>query len=601
MIGQVIGNYRIVSELGKGGMGVVYRAAHTQLGRPVALKMLLPQLSNDPGIVQRFFNEARAASAIDHPGIVEVYDFGTHTDGRAFIVMALLKGESLEHRLKRIGMAPLEGASVVAQVVGALAAAHAGGIVHRDLKPDNIFLVPNELMPGGIQAKLLDFGIAKLADEQGAGLKTQTGALIGTPAYMSPEQCMGKSDLDHRTDLYAIGCILFHILCGRPPFVSEHGTGMMIAAHLRDTPPDPRSLNPQVPDDLARITLRLLEKDPAARFQSAAELRATLIAAGAAAPTVPPAPVGLATAPGSMFPQQPRFSGPEAYQATTAPTTGRGLPPNSASGTSTTASDSAGQVVTRGGGRGGGRGAWLVVGALLLALTGLGVAVSVTRGGDDPKPGPIASGPVTPTTPATPTTPLTSNTVVTPTTPMPLPEPGKPSEPTEPVVPAANLAACPPGQTRTDDTRDHCCWPTQAWSSAKDKCVGKPVCPKGFKAHGEQCEEIVLEAPIDPNAPTPLARQNFAVSSHQLSRGDKITVQFVEPLRAANGERFWITVAGASTADSTWGAWKYVPDAAKSIVLDVPGPPGDYEVRLHANYPKRSNNVVHRVAITLNP
>ena len=152
MIGQVIGNYRIVSELGKGGMGMVYRAEHTQLGRQAALKMLLPQLSSDPSIVQRFFNEARAASAIDHPGIVEVYDYGTHTDGAAYIVMALLKGESLENRLHRGPLPPLEGASILAQVLGALAAAHQRGIIHRDLKPDNIFLTPNELMPGGIRS-----------------------------------------------------------------------------------------------------------------------------------------------------------------------------------------------------------------------------------------------------------------------------------------------------------------------------------------------------------------------------------------------------------------------------------------------------------------
>src|SRR5262245_54915226 len=125
-------------------MGMVYRAEHIQLGRPAALKMLQPQMSMDASIVQRFFNEARAASSIDAPGIVEIYDFGTHTDGRAYIVMALLKGESLEQRLKRSPLAPLDGATLIVQVASALAAAHARGIVHRDLKPDNIFLVPNE-------------------------------------------------------------------------------------------------------------------------------------------------------------------------------------------------------------------------------------------------------------------------------------------------------------------------------------------------------------------------------------------------------------------------------------------------------------------------
>ena len=288
MIGQVIGNYRVVAELGKGGMGVVYRAEHVQLGRPAALKMLLPQFSSDAAIVQRFFNEARAASGIDHPGIVEIYDFGTHTDGCAYIVMALLKGESLEHRLVSGPLSPQDGATIIAQVAAALSAAHQRGIVHRDLKPDNIFLVPNELIAGGLQVKILDFGIAKLADEKTAGFKTQTGAMMGTPAYMSPEQCMGKADLDHRTDIYSLGCILFQVLCGRPPFTSEQGTGMLIAAHIRDAAPDPRTVNPAVPPALAAIIMRCLEKEPAARFQSAGELRNALVQAGANAPLSQP-------------------------------------------------------------------------------------------------------------------------------------------------------------------------------------------------------------------------------------------------------------------------------------------------------------------------
>src|SRR5215471_579337 len=142
MIGEVIGNYRLVSELGKGGMGMVYRAEHVQLGRPAALKMLLPQLSSDAAMLQRFFNEARAASAIDHPGIVEIYDFGTHTDGRAYLVMAMLRGETLQERLARGSLPAMEVAGLAAQIAAALAAAHSHGIVHRDLKPDNIFLVP---------------------------------------------------------------------------------------------------------------------------------------------------------------------------------------------------------------------------------------------------------------------------------------------------------------------------------------------------------------------------------------------------------------------------------------------------------------------------
>ncbi|HEY0985810.1 MAG TPA: serine/threonine-protein kinase, partial [Kofleriaceae bacterium] len=402
MLGEVIGNYRIVAEIGKGGMGMVYRAEHVQLGRPAAIKMLHPQLSAEASIVQRFFNEARAASAIDHPGIVEIYDFGRHSDGRAYIVMALLGGESLGQRLGRGPLLPQDGATIAAQACAALAAAHARGIVHRDLKPDNIFLMPNDLMPGGIQVKLLDFGIAKLADEQTAGFKTQTGALLGTPAYMSPEQCMGRADLDHRTDVYSVGCILFHLFCGRPPFLSDQGTGMMIAAHIRDAAPDPRSFNPHLPAALAAIALRCLEKEPAARFQSATELRNALVAAGANAPLSRPGlaagydatlapvaamPPGAAMSSGSaMSPMSSLSAGPTGAPGSSA---SLGSPVSARSpGVAATASAHVGPQTTRSGAAAQivgpapaprGRAA-LVAGGLLVAVAGAGVAVAVMRG-----------------------------------------------------------------------------------------------------------------------------------------------------------------------------------------------------------------------------
>ncbi|HVK86166.1 MAG TPA: serine/threonine-protein kinase, partial [Kofleriaceae bacterium] len=381
MIGQVVGNYRIVSELGRGGMGMVYRVEHTQLGRPAALKMLLPQFSADPGIVQRFFNEARAASAIEHPGIVEIFDYGTHADGTAYIVMELLRGESMQQRMQRGPMAPIEAASICAQVAGGLAAAHARNIVHRDLKPDNIFLVPNELMPDGLQVKLLDFGIAKLSDDRSA-FKTQTGALIGTPAYMSPEQCMGSPDLDHRTDLYAVGCILFHALTGRPPFVSAQGSGMMIAAHIRDQPPHPRTLVPAIPDDLAVITLRLLEKEPAARFQTALELRAAFAAAGAHVPGTNPGAQRASSAPLAVA---------DGFAATIAPA---GLALTAATGPGvplTTAGASAGQIVTAAPRGSRSKGVWIGTGIAVLGLAGAAAVVAVSRSGDDPDRGTTGS------------------------------------------------------------------------------------------------------------------------------------------------------------------------------------------------------------------
>ncbi|HEU4615480.1 MAG TPA: serine/threonine-protein kinase, partial [Kofleriaceae bacterium] len=498
MIGQVIGNYRIVAELGRGGMGMVYRAEHVQLGRPAALKMLLPALSSDPGIVQRFFNEARAASAIDHPGIVEVYDFGRHTDGSAYIVMALLNGETLSHRLERGALAPLEGASLIVQVLSALAAAHARGIVHRDLKPDNIFLVPNELMAGGTQAKLLDFGIAKLGNDKAAGVKTQTGMMIGTPAYMSPEQCMGLPDLDHRTDLYSVGCILFHILCGRPPFTSEHGTGMIIAAQMRDAPPDPRTLNPTIPPALAAIVLRCLEKEPAARYQTATELKNALIAAGAhGTVSKPPVSSPDSFAP-TLAPTAPSTS-VDAVAPTQASAPGvTPLPSVAGPGTSTTRSSAAAQVVPAPAAKRSSAGKWLAIGGALLVAGGVAVGVVLSGGGspadrvdtaETAPPAAPASPPVAPEPPA-----QADDTRA--------PEPVASPEPTKAV---ATEPPCPEGMARSDDTRGNCCWPGQAWSTASGKCVGLPSCPDGMKRKGESCVEAVAQKPTPPPATTPPA------------------------------------------------------------------------------------------------
>ncbi len=269
MLGELVGKYEITGELGKGGMGAVYVASHSIIGRRAAIKLLLPELSRNEAIVQRFFNEAKAATSIRHPGIVEIYDFGYHDDGSAYIVMEHLEGESMADRLKRTGgLAPSDAVYLVRHVASALIAAHDAGIIHRDLKPDNIFIVSDPDVPGGERTKLLDFGIAKLTeDDRATALKTQTGAIMGTPVYMSPEQCRGVANADGRTDLYALGCVLFELLTGRPPF-HERALGELFAAHLYEPPPDPRSLRPDVPDGIAAVTLKLLEKDPANRFQS---------------------------------------------------------------------------------------------------------------------------------------------------------------------------------------------------------------------------------------------------------------------------------------------------------------------------------------------
>jgi tRNA A-37 threonylcarbamoyl transferase component Bud32 len=295
---RFIGNYRVTRLLSEGGMGVVYAAEHRLLGRPAAIKLLLDQYSRNPQIVQRFFTEARAATAIRHPGIVEIYDFGHQDDGSAYIAMELLEGEDLDTRVRRLGRLHVGQAIHMAmQIASALAAAHAHGVVHRDLKPANIFLVPDPQVVGGERIKLLDFGIAKVAASEAdavadAGARTQAGLVMGTPSYMAPEQCLGAALVDARADLYAVGCILFEMVCGRAPFAGASGMDI-IAAHLRQSPPRPRELVPEVPVELEALILLLLEKDPARRPQTAAELEAALgvlLVQGAAAvlPGVPP-------------------------------------------------------------------------------------------------------------------------------------------------------------------------------------------------------------------------------------------------------------------------------------------------------------------------
>jgi eukaryotic-like serine/threonine-protein kinase len=270
-----IGGYQITGILGEGGMGKVYIGEHELLGRRAAIKVLLPEYSNDQEVVNRFFNEAKAATAIRHPGIVKVYDFGYQEDGSAYIAMEFMEGEPLDVRLQRMGWLPVEQALRLAgQMASALAAAHQHRIVHRDLKPANVFVVSDPQVAGGERAKLLDFGIAKFSQPDDPDAKqTRAGAILGSPQYMAPEQIRGSRDVDARADLYSLGCILFQMLCGRPPF-DGGGNGAMavMASHLDDPPPMPSSLRADVPREVEALILYLLAKDPAHRYQSAAEV-----------------------------------------------------------------------------------------------------------------------------------------------------------------------------------------------------------------------------------------------------------------------------------------------------------------------------------------
>ncbi len=284
--GESIGNYRLLGKLGSGGMGVVYAAEHLLLGRRAAIKFLRPEVSSEPTIVERFFTEARAASAIRHPGIVEVYDFGYH-DKLAYLVMEYLDGETLRTCLRAEGrIGPDRAVPIALHIASALEAAHSAGVVHRDLKPDNVFLAKatapdlsrkTQQLLVGPRVCILDFGVAKLTRNDGESNPniTTSDVVVGTPTFMSPEQCRGGGNVDGRADLYSLGCILYAMLCARPPFVGK-GSGDVLAQHIYQAPDPPRWYAADVSADLEALILRLLEKDPANRYQSAHELARAL-------------------------------------------------------------------------------------------------------------------------------------------------------------------------------------------------------------------------------------------------------------------------------------------------------------------------------------
>src|SRR6266542_3705195 len=288
--------YYLESKLGVGGMGTVYRARRLLIGDMVAVKVLQPDQVADPQAVERFRREAQTAARLKHPNVAAVYDFGVSREGLNYLVMELAEGESLRSLVERQGtLAETDAAEIIRQVCAALDEAHRQGVVHRDIKPENILV---HATTAGLHVKVLDFGIAALRDVN-AGRLTRTGAVVGTPHYMSPEHCLGE-ELDGRSDIYSLGIVLFEMLTGVVPFDSPTPTAIVVK-HVNEPPPPPRTLNPKISPAVESVALRALEKRRDARPQTAGEMARELIAAAGGAGPGSPHPATVA-APGAVTP-----------------------------------------------------------------------------------------------------------------------------------------------------------------------------------------------------------------------------------------------------------------------------------------------------------
>jgi len=294
--GQSIGNYRILSKIGTGGMGAVYLAEHPLIGKKVALKVIHRELSGNKEVVQRFYQEAAAVNKIGNEHIVEIHDFGQTDDGDHFYIMEYLEGKTLAHVMTRDKVLPVMRAlHIGAQIANALGAAHAASIIHRDLKPDNIMVMARLGDPDFV--KVLDFGLAKMLAGGGPQVRTAVGVVLGTPQYMSPEACESKPNVDHRTDIYALGILLFQMMTGVLPFDGE-SMGEVLVKQVTALPPAPRGINPSIPPSVEQILLRCLAKPVDARFQTMQALREALLDPEAYLRTSPPIAPARSVPPG---------------------------------------------------------------------------------------------------------------------------------------------------------------------------------------------------------------------------------------------------------------------------------------------------------------
>jgi serine/threonine-protein kinase len=302
-VGTVVVNYRLAEKLGEGGFGVVYLAEHEVLGRKAAVKILHPEFARRQELVDRFFREARAVCAINHKAIIDVQNFGSLPSGEPYYVMEYFPGQTLAEWIDERGpMPPARLAAVFEPVARALAAAHATGVIHRDLKPENIMIAEGT---AGLEVKLLDFGIAKLMDPSASSGHSRTGFTMGTPAYMAPEQSRDAKNVDQRADVYSFGATLYFALAGRPPFVADNLTDLIVA--VATTAPEPlrahaRGISPGL--DAAVATC--LSKSPDGRFESIDAAWSAIEQGARAAPaTTGPQPAQLPAAIAATMPQTP--------------------------------------------------------------------------------------------------------------------------------------------------------------------------------------------------------------------------------------------------------------------------------------------------------
>src|SRR4051812_39979252 len=350
---QVLGErYEIGGVLGRGGMAEVHRGRDLRLGREVAVKVLRSDLARDPSFQVRFRREAQAAASLNHPAIVAVYDTGedrTTTGATPYIVMEYVEGETLRDVIRREGHLSSERAmSLAADICGALDFSHRNGIVHRDVKPGNVMITPQGTV------KVMDFGIARAVSDSAATM-TSTAAVIGTAQYLSPEQARGES-VDARSDVYSAGCLLYELVTGTPPFTGDSPVAVAYQ-HVREDPKTPSSLNPEIPPALDAILLKAMSKNPANRYQSAADMRADLLRAVA----------------GQRVEATPVMSDAEKTTIIGAPAGGYGADDD-------WADDEADRKRRRN------RIIALVVAAVVLVAGAIGIAIAVSSGGDGETP-----------------------------------------------------------------------------------------------------------------------------------------------------------------------------------------------------------------------